>query len=266
NRLAGSRESRGLGRVSLRRRIITPPLAAPRRPDSSQGPDRAPDFRPMKTQRHAAILRIVRGETVGSQEQLRERLKAEGYNVTQATLSRDIRELGLAKVAAPDGGSHYAAGPDGAPGGGVRPHLEQLLPTMLVSAEGVGPLLVLKATTGGAQALGLALDGASTVGWRGWQMDSMPSGWGVREGALTRVRPAADIITTEKFRNFELSLEWNVAPKGNSGIFYRASEDDDAIYWTAPEMQVLDDAGHPDGQSRLTAAGADYGLYPSPAG
>jgi len=97
-------------------------------------------------------------------------------------------------------------------------------------------------------------------------MDSMPSGWGVREGALTRVRPAADIITTEKFRNFELSLEWNVAPNGNSGIFYRASEDDDAIYWTAPEMQILDDARHADGQSRLTAAGADYGLYPSPAG
>src|SRR5216117_1126929 len=112
----------------------------------------------------------------------------------------------------------------------------------------------------------LLFDGHSTAGWRGWQMDSMPSGWGVREGALTRVRPAADIITTEKFRNFELSLEWNVAPKGNSGIFYRASEDDDAIYWTAPEMQVLDDAGHADGQSRLTAAGADYGLYPAPAG
>src|SRR2546425_156104 len=35
---------------------------------------------------------------------------------------------------------------------------------------------------------------------------------------------------------------------------------------SAPEMQVLDDAGHPDGQSRLTAAGADYGLYPSPVG
>ncbi|HYT62567.1 MAG TPA: arginine repressor [Gemmatimonadales bacterium] len=114
----------------------------------------------MKTQRHAAILRIIRQDMVGSQEQLRERLKAEGYNVTQATLSRDIRELGLAKVAAPDGGSHYAASPESNPG--VRPHLEQLLPTMLVSAEGVGPLLVLKTTTGGAQALGLALDGA---GW-----------------------------------------------------------------------------------------------------
>ena len=114
----------------------------------------------MKTQRHAAILRIIRQDMVGSQEQLRERLKAEGYNVTQATLSRDIRELGLAKVAAPDGGSHYAASPESNPG--VRPHLEQLLPAMLVSAEGVGPLLVLKTTTGGAQASGLALDGA---GW-----------------------------------------------------------------------------------------------------
>jgi transcriptional regulator of arginine metabolism len=114
----------------------------------------------MKTQRHAAILRIVRGETVGSQEQLRERLKAEGFKVTQATLSRDIRELGLAKVAAPDGGSHYSAAAEGAPG--VRPHLEQLLPTMLVSVEGVGWALLLKTTTGGAQALGLALDGA---GW-----------------------------------------------------------------------------------------------------
>jgi hypothetical protein len=112
----------------------------------------------------------------------------------------------------------------------------------------------------------LLFDGHSTVGWRGWQMDSMPSGWGVREGTLARVRPAADIITTEKFKDFELSLEWNVAPGGNSGIFYRASEDDDAIYWTAPEMQILDDAKHPDGQSRLTSSGANYGLDAAPAG
>ncbi len=114
----------------------------------------------MKTQRHAAILKIVRAETVASQEQLRELLRAEGFDVTQATLSRDIRELGLAKVAAPDGGSHYAPPPEGGPA--MRPHLEQLLPTMLVSLDGVGPLLVLKTPAGGAQALGLALDAA---GW-----------------------------------------------------------------------------------------------------
>lgn len=112
----------------------------------------------------------------------------------------------------------------------------------------------------------LLFDGKTTAGWRGWKMDSMPSGWKVVDGALTRVSAAADIITKEKFRDFELSLDWNIEPGGNSGIFYRASEDDDAIYWTAPEMQVLDDAKHPDGQSRLTSAGADYGLYPSPAG
>ncbi|HXI34444.1 MAG TPA: hypothetical protein VNH63_10210 [Gemmatimonadales bacterium] len=114
----------------------------------------------MKPQRHAAILKIVQRQTVASQEQLRELLKAEGYDVTQATLSRDIGELGLAKVASPDGASHYAPPPEG--GGGVRPHLEQILPTMLMSLDGVGPLLVLKTSTGAAQALGLAIDGA---GW-----------------------------------------------------------------------------------------------------
>jgi len=84
---------------------------------------------------------------------------------------------------------------------------------------------------------------------------------------LTRVGPpGGDIITDAQFKNFELALEWKISPGGNSGIFYRASEDSDAIYWNAPEMQVLDDARHPDGQSRMTAAGAAYDLYPSPAG
>ncbi len=114
----------------------------------------------MKTQRHAAILKIVRSERVASQERLRELLKTEGFDVTQATLSRDIRELGLAKVAAPDGASHYA--PPLEAGSAIRPHLDQLLPATLVSMDGVGPLLVVKTPAGSAQALGLAIDGA---GW-----------------------------------------------------------------------------------------------------
>src|SRR6266566_444389 len=113
----------------------------------------------MKTQRHAAILKILRHRQVASQEQLRELLSAEGFDVTQATLSRDIRELGLAKVATPDGGSHYAAPLEGTPS--IRPHLEQLLPAMLVAVDGVGPLLVVKTPAGSAQALGLALDAAA---------------------------------------------------------------------------------------------------------
>ena len=113
----------------------------------------------------------------------------------------------------------------------------------------------------------LLFDGRTTAGWRGWRKDSVPPGWQVADGALTRAAPdAGDIITRDKFKNFELSLEWQVAPASNSGVFYRASEDADAIYWTAPEMQVLDDAGHPDGASRLTSAGANYGLDPAPPG
>src|SRR3989442_3076219 len=95
----------------------------------------------MKTQRHAAILKIVRRERVTSQERLRELLAAEGFDVTQATLSRDIRDLGLAKVAAPDGASHYSPPPERPR---IRPHLAQLLPSMLVSVDGVGPLLLLQ--------------------------------------------------------------------------------------------------------------------------
>jgi alpha-3'-ketoglucosidase len=112
----------------------------------------------------------------------------------------------------------------------------------------------------------LLFDGRTTDGWRGFKKRTVPSGWQVVDGALTRTGDGGDLVTTQTFKNFELTLEWKVAPGGNSGVFYRASEDDDEIYWTAPEMQVLDDARHPDGQSRLTAAGSDYALYPAPAG
>jgi hypothetical protein len=112
----------------------------------------------------------------------------------------------------------------------------------------------------------LLFDGRTTDGWRGFKLNNMPDGWKVVDGALTRAAAAGDILTTQKFKNFELDLEWKISDGGNSGIFYRGSEDEDAIYWTAPEMQVLDDAHHEDGKSRLTSAGANYGLYEAPPG
>jgi hypothetical protein len=112
---------------------------------------------------------------------------------------------------------------------------------------------------------GALFDGRTTAGWRGFRMDSMPAGWQVVDGALTRVGPGGDVITVEQFGDFELELEWNVAPGGNSGIMFRVTEDSDATYMSGPEMQVLDDAAHRDGLSRLTAAGANYGLDPAPA-
>ena len=113
----------------------------------------------MKTQRQAAIARLVRNERITNQEQLRELLAADGIEVTQATLSRDIRELGLAKFSDPDGGSYYAApaGPES-----VHPPLVQLVQTLLLSVEGVGALLVLRTPAGSANTLGSALD------YEGW--------------------------------------------------------------------------------------------------
>jgi transcriptional regulator of arginine metabolism len=112
----------------------------------------------MKTQRHAAILRVVRDRRIESQDELREALAEGGFVVTQATLSRDIRELGLAKLADPEGGAYYTHPHRGA----VRPELGQVLPTLLVGVDGVGPFLVLKTASGSAGAVTEALDQA---GW-----------------------------------------------------------------------------------------------------
>jgi transcriptional regulator of arginine metabolism len=111
----------------------------------------------MKTQRHAAILRVVRERRIESQDELRQALADDGFVVTQATLSRDIRELGLAKLSDPGGGAYYAHPHRGA----VRPELAQVAPALLVSVEGVGPFLVLKTASGSAGAVTEALDQAA---------------------------------------------------------------------------------------------------------
>jgi transcriptional regulator of arginine metabolism len=106
-----------------------------------------------KQRRKTAILSLIRTHRIGSQEALRGLLKERGIDVTQATLSRDMAELRLAKVMGPDGGSHYSL-----PEREQAPPLDDLLSTLFVSAEASGNLVVLKTMTGGAQAVGLAID------------------------------------------------------------------------------------------------------------
>jgi hypothetical protein len=112
----------------------------------------------------------------------------------------------------------------------------------------------------------LLFDGRTIEHWRGYRQTALPKGWQVIDGAITRVDSAGDIVSTNEYRDFELSLEWKVAEGGNSGIFWRVSEDQEYPWESGPEMQVLDDARHPDGRSPLTSAGALYGLYPSRRG
>jgi hypothetical protein len=109
-------------------------------------------------------------------------------------------------------------------------------------------------------------DGTNTDAWRGYKEASFPAGWRIVDGTLTKTGSVGDLLTKDQFGNFELAFDWKLAPGGNAGVFYRGTEEYDHIYWSAPEYQLLDDARHPDGQSRLTSAGADYAVYPSPAG
>jgi len=112
-----------------------------------------------KHERHAAVREIVREHRVASQDQLRELLLQRGFEVTQATVSRDIRELRLVKVPDADGTSHYTLPPEAWE---HTPPLARLLPTLFVGAEGTGNLLVVRTLAGGAQAIAEALD------WEEW--------------------------------------------------------------------------------------------------
>lgn len=112
----------------------------------------------MKLERHAAILRAIRARRIRNQDELKSALAEAGMSATQATLSRDIHELGLVKVSDAEG-VFYGTGTDA---GALRPDLGQLVRALLVSSDGVGPLLVLRTAAGSAGALTAAIDGA---GW-----------------------------------------------------------------------------------------------------
>jgi transcriptional regulator of arginine metabolism len=113
----------------------------------------------VKPQRHAAIMELVRESRVPSQEVLRELLGRRGIDVAQATLSRDIRELGLVKVPEGNGGSVYTL-PVGATD--VTPALARLLPSLYLGSDGVENLLVVKTVVGGAQPIAVGID------WEEW--------------------------------------------------------------------------------------------------
>lgn len=112
----------------------------------------------------------------------------------------------------------------------------------------------------------LLFDDETLAGWRGYDSEMPPEGWRAEDGTLHRFGSGGDIMTVDQFGDFELSLAWRISEGGNSGILYRAQPGFEAIYESAPEMQVLDDERHPDGRSPLTSAGSDYGLYPAPRG
>jgi len=108
-----------------------------------------------KRNRQEAVVELIRTQRVHSQDELRRLLLKRGFEVTQATLSRDLRELRVAKVPHAEGESYYAVAAESEE---IGPELVRLLPHLFLSVEGVENLIVVKTLTGSAQAVAEAID------------------------------------------------------------------------------------------------------------
>jgi len=138
---------------------------------------------------------------------------------------------------------------------------------LLQAAAGAVAAGVLVLTMGCGQAAQddgwkVLFDGKSLDAWRVYKKDTAGDGWKIVDGTLYRAAAGGDLITKEQFGDFELTLDWKLGEGGNSGIFFRGTEDAEVIWHTAPEMQILDNANHKDGQSPITSAGSNYAVHP----
>lgn len=119
----------------------------------------------------------------------------------------------------------------------------------------------------------LLYDGSSTKGWHPYGKPSAGTVWTGNEGALhldpsikgTAQMVASDITTNEEFTDFDLKLDWKISKNGNSGIIFCVKEDPkyEESYVTGPEIQVLDNDGHPDGKIPKHRASNLYDLIAS---
>jgi transcriptional regulator of arginine metabolism len=112
----------------------------------------------MKARRQSTIRQLIEQEPVHSQEVLRQRLLRRGFDVTQATLSRDIKELGLVKRSAD--GAYQTGGPDASSAIAAVVALSRALSEFQLSVDVAQHLVVVKTGPGQAQLLGLAIDRA----------------------------------------------------------------------------------------------------------
>ena len=121
----------------------------------------------------------------------------------------------------------------------------------------------------------LLFDGKSTAGWHKYGNLPIGPAWKVSDGALYldttdkqswQTNNGGDIVSTDTFSNFHLKLDWKIAPNGNSGVMFYVQEDTVKYKYpwnTGPEMQVLDNDGHPDAKIPKHRAGDLYDLITS---
>lgn len=120
----------------------------------------------------------------------------------------------------------------------------------------------------------LLFDGTSKNNWHIFKNTSDGSAWKVVEGTLhldpaqkkeSKTVGGGDLVSNEEYDNFHLKIEWKLDSAGNSGIMFYVKEDPkiEKTYHTGPEMQVLDNAAHPDAKINKHRAGDLYDLIAS---
>ena len=118
----------------------------------------------------------------------------------------------------------------------------------------------------------LLFDGKTTRGWHRYGGGAIDSVWKVKDGSLCldttvkkefNIKGDWDIVTDNEYENYDLQLEWKISKNGNSGIIFNVHEDKSKHNWpweTGPEMQVLDNSGHPDAKFPKHRAGDLYDM------
>lgn len=105
----------------------------------------------------------------------------------------------------------------------------------------------------------LLFDGRDTAGWQGFKGEPHP-GWVVKDGILSPAgHDSKDLVSDGKYENFELDFDWQISPKGNSGVMYHVLDEGDETYWSGPEYQILDNAH---GEKPPQQAGSLFALVP----
>jgi hypothetical protein len=122
----------------------------------------------------------------------------------------------------------------------------------------------------------LLFDGKTSTGWRGYNKETFPAAWKIDDDGTLHIQGSGrgeagaedggDIVYDKMFSDFHFKVDWKVDSAANSGILYRGTEEYDYIWKTGPEMQVLDNAHHPDaklGKNSNRQSGSLYDLIPA---